>query len=217
MLAWFAALAATLAVCILLGRHNRARVVREWDMSIGRRRLEDIEALERRCRLDRMMADDSWEMAWEAMTREQNPEVLRLLDLACQVLESASADRLVRLRGVRVCARMAAALAPPPPLVPRDFRLPEIRTVAGAARLVHAVVISSMARFVLKARVIAFGFSLSVRAMRRAKRDESVRDALVRFDAAKADWKTLDVEHVEMVRMLIVSLAATRRAESLAR
>jgi len=47
--------------------------------------------------------------------------------------------------------------------------------------------------------------------MRLAKERESVRDVLVRFDAAKADWKTLDVEHVEMVRLLIVSLAATRR------
>lgn len=217
MFAWVAAVAATVLVCALLGRYNRARVVREWDMSLGPRRLEDIEALERRCRLDRMMADDSWEMAWQALEDEQQPEVLRLLDLASQVLESASADRLVRLRGVRVCARMAAALAPAPPLVPRDFRLPEIRTLAGAARLVHTFVVSSVARFVLKARVIAFGFGLSLRAMRRAGREESVRDALVRFDAAKADWKTLDVEHVEMVRVLIVSLAATRRAESLAR
>ncbi len=217
MLAWFAALTATSAVLVLLGRHNRARIVREWDMSLGRRQLEDVEALERRCKLDRMMADDSWEMAWQAMDREQNPEVLRLLDLASQVLESASADRLVRLRGARICARMAAALAPAPPLVPRDFRLTEIRTVAGVSRLVHSMVVSGLARFVLKARVIAFGFGLSLRAMRRARRQESVVDVLVRFDAAKADWKTLDAEHVEMIRVLIVSLAATERAESLAR
>ena len=58
---------ATVIVCILLGRYNRERVAREWDMNLGRRMHESVDALERRCHIDRMMADDSWDAAWDAM------------------------------------------------------------------------------------------------------------------------------------------------------
>jgi hypothetical protein len=106
---------------------------------------------------------------------------------------------------------MAAAIAPQPPLLPRDFRLAELRTVAGLAQVVHQFLVGSIERFVLKTRMIAFGFGLALRAMRRAKRREELQIALSRFDAAKDDWKTLDAEHVKAVRALIVSVAATRR------
>jgi hypothetical protein len=207
----------TVAVLVLLGRYNRARVAREWDMTLGPHVLRDIDALDRQTMVDRMMADDSAEAALRAQVAADAPEVLRLLELAYQVLETATADRVVRLRGVRVCARMAAALAPTAPLLPRDFRLVEVRTLTGLARMVHHVLVGSAERFVMKARVISFGLGLSLRAMRRARDREALEDALRRFDAAKADWKTLDVAHVEMVRELIVSVAATRRGVVAAR
>ena len=203
---------ATVIVCILLGRYNRERVAREWDMALGRRMHESVDALERRCLIDRMMADDSWDAAWDAMVLEDRMEVLRLLDLAYDILETATVDRVVKLRAVRVCSRMAAALAPVPPLLPRNFRLPELRTLSGLGHVVHHLLVTTGQRFVVKARLIAFGMGLSLRAMRKARVRASLTDALQRFDAAKTDWKTLDVEQVEMVRALIVSLAATRVA-----
>ena len=50
----------TIAVCVLLGRHDRAAVAREWDMMLGGRASEHIRSLERTCELDHLMADDSW-------------------------------------------------------------------------------------------------------------------------------------------------------------
>ena len=94
---------ATLIVCILLGRYNRERVAREWDMALGRRMHESVDALERRCRIDRMMADDSWDAAWEAMVVEEGS---RAIDTGGS-LERARRD--MEAAGVRL-VRSAAAL-----------------------------------------------------------------------------------------------------------
>jgi len=145
----------TIAVCVLLGRHDRAAVAREWDMMLGGRASEHIRSLERTCELDHLMADDSWQAASQALKADDRPEVVRLLDLSYQVLEAATVNRRVRLRAVRVCARMAAAMAPAPPLLPVHFETTELRTLAGVATLLQQILVSAHERFVVQAHVLA--------------------------------------------------------------
>jgi hypothetical protein len=201
----------TVVVCVLLGRYDRAAVAREWDMMLGGRASEDIRTLERACELDHMMADDSWQAAWQAVKDDDRPEAVRLLDLSYQVLEAATVNRRVRLRAVRVCARRAAAMAPAPPLWPAHFETTEIRTLAGVAIVLQHILVSAYERFVVQAHVLALGFVLALRAMRRARGGRDLTTALLRFDVAKMDWRSLDEAHVEMVRILLVSAAASRR------
>ena len=207
----------TIAVCVLLGRHDRAAVAREWEMMLGGRASDHIRALERTCELDHMMADDSWQAASQALKADDRPEVVRLLDLSYQVLEAATVNRRVRLRAVRVCARMAAAMAPAPPLLPVHFETTELRTLAGVATLLQQILVSAHERFVVQAHVLALGFVLALRAMRRARGGRYLATALLRFDVAKMDWRSLDEAHVEMVRILLVSAAASPRGVAVAR
>jgi hypothetical protein len=207
----------TIAVCVLLGRYDRAIVAREWDMMMGGRIGEHVRALERTCELDHLMAEDSWQAAWQAMLDDDRPEVVRLLDLSYGVLEAATTNRRTRLRGVRVCARMAAAMAPAPPLLPVHFAGADLRTLAGVATLLQHILVSAHERFVVQARIIAFGFVLALRAMRRARGGRDLTVALLRFDVAKMDWQSLDEAHVEMVRILLLSAAASPRDVAVAR
>jgi hypothetical protein len=207
----------TIVVCALLGRHDRAAVAREWDMMLGGRASEQIHTLERTCELDHLMAEDSWEAASQALQDDDRPEAVRLLDLSYQVLEAATANRRVRLRAVRVCARMAAAMAPAPPLLPAHFETAELRTLAGVATLLQHILVSAHERFVVQAHVLAFGFVLALRAMRQARGECDLAAALLRFDVAKMDWRSLDEAHVEMVRLLLVSAAAAPRAVEVVR
>jgi hypothetical protein len=207
----------TIVVCVLLGRYDRAAVAREWDMMLGGRVSEHVRALERTCELDHLMADGSWDAAWQAMLDDDRPEVVRLLDLSYEVLEAATINRRARLRGVRVCARMAVAMAPAPPLLPAHFRTAELRTLAGVATLLQHILVSAHERFVVQARILAFGFVLALRALRRAREGGDLTAALLRFDVAKMDWRSLDEAHVEMVRVLLVSAAASRRDVAVAR
>ena len=80
----------TIVVCVMLGRHDRAAVAREWDMMLGGHSSEHIRSLERTCELDHLMADDSWQAARQALEHDDRPEVVRLLDLSYQVLEAAT-------------------------------------------------------------------------------------------------------------------------------
>jgi hypothetical protein len=207
----------TIAVCVLLGRHDRAAVAREWDMMLGGRASEHIRSLEHTCELDHLMADDSWQAASQALKDDDRPEVVRLLDLSYQVLEAATANRRVRLRAVRVCARMAAAMAPAPPLWPAHFETTELRTLAGVATVLQHILVSAHERFVVQAHVLALGFVLALRAMRRARGGHDLPAALLRFDVAKMDWRSLDEAHVEMVRILLLSAAASPRGVAVAR
>ena len=207
----------TIVVCVLLGRHDRAAVAREWDMMLGGRASEQVRTLERTCELDHLMADDSWEAASQALRDDDRPEVVRLLDLSYQVLEAATVEPPPRLRAVRVCARMAAAMAPAPPLLPAHFGTAELRTLAGLATLLQHILVSAHERFVVQAHVLAFGFVLALRSMRRARGARDLAAALLRFDVAKMDWRSLDEAHVEMVRLLLLSAAASPRGVAVAR
>jgi hypothetical protein len=202
----------TLALCFTLGRFDRAAVEQDWEMTIGPRAQAHLDALVSSCALDRGMADDATTGARFAFWRGDAGEAGRLMDLAFRILVGATADRLTRLRGVRVCARLASALTPLPSLLPRGFQLRQIRTLAGLGDLVQHFLVSSRERFVVRAHVLSLGFWLVLRALRRRRAATDVGVALKRFDEAKGDWKTLDVEHVELVRVLVFSVAALRRA-----
>jgi len=209
---WVAAVVvSTAALCIALGRYNRSVVAREWDMMLGPRHEKQAQALEARCNLDHLMADDSWKGAWEAFLADDRPEVLRLLELSYDVLEAATLDRRTRLRAIRVCSHMAAAIAPAPSLLPKYFERSQMQTLAGIAQVLQWILVSAHERFVVQARIVALGFILSLRAMRRERRHRDLVRAMLMFDMAKEDWKTLDEVHVEMVRILLVSVAAVRR------
>jgi hypothetical protein len=65
--------------------------------------------------------------------------------------------------------------------------------------------VSAHERFVVQAHLVALGFVLALRAMRRARGGRDLATALLRFDVAKMDWRSLDEAHVEMVRILLLS------------
>ena len=93
----------------------------------------------------------------------------------------------------------------------------ELRTLAGVATLLQHILVSAHERFVVQAHLLALGFVLALRAMRRARGGRDLATALLRFDVAKMDWRSLDEAHVEMVRILLLSAAASPRDVAVAR
>ena len=85
------------------------------------------------------------------------------------------------------------------------------------ATLLQHILVSAHERFVVQAHVLALGFVLALRAMRRARGGRDLAAALLRFDVAKMDWRSLDEAHVEMVRILLLSAAASPRGVAVAR
>ena len=208
---WFLPFAAVI-VHIILIRYNSRAVRRDWEMMLhptGRRLLEELRLQHR---LDAAVADDVRERVSVARRREDYTQAMHLVELGTQLLVEATPNRLSRLRGMAVCARMASAMIPVEPLHFRRFELRELATIAGLGSVLHNVLLTTTERFVLKLQILGLGFKLVTRALGHTADAARVvpvqQEAYDKFERATADWTTLDIEHVEAFKVLVLSLAA---------
>ena len=90
-------------------------------------------------------------------------EARRLLDLAYGVITTALPDRMARIEAMSKCCRMLAAVAPLPPLLPRDFRMREMVALGTAAAVVHQLLAGMQERFQWACMVLGWGYRLVLR------------------------------------------------------
>jgi hypothetical protein len=202
-----------LVVCVVLGRYRHQDTVKRWEMLLTPEGERNVDLLAHQAEADGWMVRDSFSAATEALERTEYDEARRLLALSYECVSEATPDRIRRLKAMAVCCRMAAALIPPTPPGPAPYRLREVRTLEAAAAVAHHVLVSPTERFVLRCRVLAAGFGLTVRALARAVPAASaLQPAGWRsFENGVADWQTLDGEHVRAFRALIASVSASER------
>jgi hypothetical protein len=207
---WLAAITivSSLIVCGAYGRHRRAAVLRDWEAlltSSGRRAISRVKD---RVEIDSLMAGEAYRGAVEAWAGADVAEAKRLLTLSASVLAESTQDRRVRLRGMVVCARMAAAILPVPPVAPMQFNLKRLTTLTGLAAVAHHFLVAPLERFALRAYVIGWGLQIALRYLVRAT-EKPVE--LQSFGLAKDDWEALDRAHLETFEALMASLAAEPR------
>jgi len=215
---WFYWLAPILAAVVLLRwafrRYGVSAIEQEWTELLNGEGQRKLDALELQAQADAAVANSSMKAAARARREHDFEEASRLLTLGYEALEAATPDRLTRLRGMAVCARMATAFLPMPALSPRQFHLRRLATLAGVAQLVDQLLLGPGQRFLLRLRLLRVAFPLALRAMSharwRATADPHAAAAWAAFEAGITDWQTLDREHVESFRVLLASVA--RRA-----
>lgn len=213
---WIGALVLPLlAVLWLLGRFDRAAALRDWDMILARATEEYIDRWAEQARVEPELAGLAFETAREKHAVAEVEDAKRLLAVSYSIFCGATQDRLVRLRGMAVCARMASALVPLAPVSPAPFRLREVSALAWIGQMSHHLLVTGGERFVLRVQVISFGLRLALRAMSRSKDGASPRHWR-RFADGRDDWGTLDEAHIESLRALVRSFAAARRERVLA-
>lgn len=213
---WLAALVLPLLVLLfLLGRFDRAAAANDWDMVLGRATEEYIERWEVQARVDPELAGLTFDAAREKMEHREAQEARRLLAISYTIFCGATQDRLVRLRGMAVCARMASAFVPLVPVAPAQFHLREVSALAAIGQFFHHLLVTGAERFVLRVQVISFGLRLVLRAMNRS-RDGVTPGQWQQFADGRTDWGTLDEAHIETLRALVRSFAAQRRERALA-
>lgn len=205
---WIGVALSTLAVCLVLARHRYDARVGEWRSLCNpqvRRHLAQIEEL---CQAERDCVESAYR---SARAQTDGAEAARLLRAAYEYVAGVQADRLTRLRAMR----MAMAIQPAPPVSWRGFGQGRMRATALVLGLLHYVLVSPMERFALRVRILILGFGLTLRAMARSTKrvhripaDGGAWDA---FGRGVEDWKTLDIEHLAAAVHLAESLSAVRR------
>ena len=211
---------AALALHLGLVRYNLRGVQDAWDdlmHKVLRRQVGDLEA---QVTLTALMADDTLVAAEKARDKVDIAEARRLLDLAYGVITTALPDRMARIEAMSKCCRMLAAIAPLPPLLPRDFRMREMVALGTAAAIVHQLLAGMQERFQWGCMVLGWGYRLVLRGATQAndalQRDANAATQWARFTASVNDFKTLDVHHVRAFAALLASLALSDEPEGAA-
>jgi hypothetical protein len=208
---------AALALHLGLVRYNLRGVQDAWDDLMHRVLRRQVGDLEAQVGLTALMADDTLVAAEKAREKVDLAEARRLLDLAYGVITTALPDRMARVEAMSKCCRMLAAVAPLPPLLPRDFRLREMVALGTAATIVHQLLAGMQERFQWACMVIGWGYRLVLRGATRAnnalQRDVNAAAQWARFTASVSDFKTLDAHHVRAFSALLQSLALSDEPE----
>jgi hypothetical protein len=213
MLVWLLPVFGCVVFLSVFAAYNRAAVLRDWEFLLSADVRRKVGALEESVAQDHHLAERAHRKARGALERADREEAVRMLGLAALVIREAIPDRLTRLKGMAVCCRMASALIPLPPLLPRDFKLRRVATIAGAGALLHAILVGMDERFRLRLFVLRLSYQalllVSDRSAAQVASDTAQSPAWSRFSDALGDFKTLDAAHVESFRALLVSMAAT--------
>ncbi len=164
--------------------------------------------LEERFARERQAAEFAYAGADASRARGDVDEAIRLLGLGLTYLEDLGRERREMLRDMAIYSRLVSAIVPLPPLQPRQFRLDELRGLAGFGALAHYLLVATVERFRLRLWILRRGFGVAVRALAPASR---------RIPAARADYETLEVETARSGEALAEALAAAKVAAGKAR
>jgi len=210
---WLGLVAGTLVVAFVFLRYRHVPRTRAWDSLLTGSAARVAVTSE----LDQATAEYAWEGAVNARRQRDQQEAVRLLQLAYQVIQEATPQRLTRLRAMARASRMALAIMPLPPVPPLAFRLRQVKAAASLGAMLHLVMLPAQ-RFLVRLRVLSTGFRLTARSLQRSKAAAARRPvesrAWVLFEAGLSDWNTLDFEHVQSFRALMAALAGELRAET---
>ena len=206
-------------LCVVLfvdGRRREQAVLRDWELALSPRAQEALAAAKEQICSELAIIDLMYEGAEGHRVEGRIADAIRLLDQGCKLIEAYCPTMLRSLAALSVLSRMAAAMMPPHPLRPADFRLPQLEGLALLNRFVHQFLVTTGERFRIRLYFLARGFrtlvSVVTRATRRVHDTQSAELEWHQLASANHDVRSLSNEWLESFRLLLMSLAAERRS-----
>lgn len=205
----------------LVARRNESAVLRDWEILLTPKGQRVQSAVEGRVHAELALADLAFDQAFEVRQLGSVDEAMRLLDVGYRVIERFSPNMLRLLSAMTVYSRMVSAMAPVPPLRPRDFRLSQIASLAHLNRILHQFVVSTAERFRLRLYILGRGFGLAGRYLMMSTQkivhqDVEAEREWAQIQAIREDFQTLTDESLASLRILLTSLAAERKEDAYA-
>lgn len=205
-------------LCVLLyldGRRREQAILRDWELALSPRATETLAAASEKITAELAVIDLMYHGAKEHQEEGRSADAIRLFDEGCQLIESYCPNMLRSVAALSVLSRMAAAMAPPSPLRPRDFQLRELEGLAWLNRFVHQFLVTTGERFRVRLYFLARGFGTLVRIVARARRSThegaNAQPEWQQLAAATHDVRSLSNEWLDSFRLLLMSLAAEKK------
>jgi hypothetical protein len=204
-----------LVFLVLVGHHNENEALRQWEAVLNPDGAHVYAQVAEQVEQKRAMVERSYEGAARARTDGCTQEAVRLLELGGRLVEDCSPSLLRLLRNILVLSRHAAAIAPVPPLRPKDFRVVQLVTLAGVHRFGHHFLMTTRERLEFRLTVLRCGVKaaagLLLRATRATIQAPSSDARWRRIEAVREDLGTLTEESLASLRVVLASLAAVQR------
>ncbi len=205
-----------LVVLYLFGRRNERAVRRDWELLLSPRGERVYRAIEGRVQGEMELAKITYDEAFAVHALGSVDEAKQLLDVGFKVIERFAPSMLQLLSTMARFSRMVSAIAPVPPLRPRDFRVAEIVSLAYLNGVLHQFLVSTSERFRLRLYIIGRSFGLATRFLLRSterivKGEPEVDREWKQIDSIRHDFATLTDESLQSLHVLLTSLAAEDR------
>jgi hypothetical protein len=200
---------ATLALFLLLVRHNEAAAARGWEETLGPASGAVYDQVRGYVEAHTLMVEVPYRRAREEEAAGAREEALHLLWLGGRSLEISTPPLLRVIRGVLSLTRRAAALGPVPALSRPSFRTREIRGLAALHASIHRVLVTMRQRMVLRLAMISVGSRWTCRLLESstaAALDDPDAARWERMEALSADLGALAREALASLRLVLASL-----------
>ena len=207
-------LASTLLVLFLMARRNERAVREDWETLLTPKGEKLYHNMEGRVRSELGMAELTFEHAEAYRELGTVDEALRLLDLGYRVIEKFSPSMLRLLAAMATFSRMVSAIAPVPPLRPRDFKLVQLASLAYLNVMLHQFLVSASERFRLKVYILGRSFALASRYLLKSIRtigspvtEAEKQKEWEQIAAIRSDFQSLTDESLDSLRLLLTAMA----------
>jgi hypothetical protein len=145
-------------------------------------------------------------------------EAIRFLNIGGDVIERFTPNLLALLSVMAKFTRMVSAIAPVNPIVPGDFHLSELTSLAHLHRILHHILASTKQRFRLKLYILGKGLSITSHYFAKSIRnvvthrssDDREWDQIL---GVQQDFKRLSNESVRSFRVLLEALSCDAARE----
>jgi len=214
---WIVALSVLgcLLVLYLDGRRNEVAVWRDWELLLTPKGERAYEELAERVQDELAVADLTLEHACQARQLGSTREALELLDAGYGMIAGFAPDMRTLLANLAAFSRMVSAMAPLPPLQPKDYRVAGVWRWAQLDRALHHFLVSTAERFRLRVYVLGRAFQTAlqfmVRSRERAGLPASGDAAWSGFKDAQSDFRALSLASLQSFRALLTSVGAAPR------
>lgn len=148
-------------ILFLLGRRNERKVRSEWHSLLSPRGQTVFESTRNEIESHSLMLDVAMNEALSVKQLGDIDEAIRFLNIGGEIIERFTPNLLSLLSVMARFSRMVSAIAPVDPLIPKDFHLAELVSLAHLHRLMNQVLVSTKQRFRLRIYVLGKGLSIA--------------------------------------------------------
>ena len=199
-------------VLMILARRKEAKIRSEWQALLSPACEKTFRQARSQIETNASMVEVAIDEAMEIRQLGDMDEALRFLSIGGEVIERFTPSLLSLLKLMVKFSRMMSAITPVNPIVPHDFHMAELTSLAYLNQILHQILVSARQRFRLKLYILGKGVSIASRYL-----IERIKNVINRRSAVDQEWdeivgierdfRRLSQESVQSFRGLLEALS----------